>query len=138
MNETQTVNTEVKPYKYGIKKEIEKFHPEMRAAIRLKVRTACGSNEQPISRQTLHAWETYKKGDPEMIGADHFTKMAEVLGCRIEDLMPGEPEKKFDLYFHGKPVFTNKTKPECIGERSRLLGTGSYLRSNFEIKPATT
>lgn len=131
--QTETAETtlnDFKEYKYGLKREIEKLHPEVRKATREKLQNLCD-----VSRQTFSMWENLRIGDSRSISADDLALLAQSLNCRIEDLLP---VKKFTLYYYGKPIYSNKTNAECIGEKNRLLGTGSYLRSNFEIKPATT
>lgn len=46
-----------------------------------------------------------------------------------------QPEARYTLYYRGLPMLKNDTKSNCTGEKIRLIGTGSYLRAYFDIKP---
>jgi len=41
----------------------------------------------------------------------------------------------YNLYYRGKLLLSDTTRAECIGEKNRLLNTGSYLKEHFSITP---
>lgn len=70
-------------YKYGIKREIEKLHPEVRPQVREKLRVIC-----KVTRQTFSAWENYRVDETSSISSDSLALIAKHLNCRLTDLLP--------------------------------------------------
>jgi hypothetical protein len=74
---------EPKTLKYGIKSQLAKFTVESQAAIRDKIEERC-----KISRQTLSSYENAAEDDKLMIPGDYLPIIADILHCRIVDILP--------------------------------------------------
>lgn len=72
-----------KQLKYGLKAQIEKSHPDLRAGVRDKIIERC-----KINRVTLSHWENINEDDTRMIPADYIPVIADVLNCRMVDILP--------------------------------------------------
>lgn len=48
---------------------------------------------------------------------------------------PPKTEANHSLFYRGAEIYGPQTKTNCKGEQLRLLATGCYLKTYFEIKP---
>jgi len=72
-----------KKLKYGIKEQIEKIHPDLRGAKRKEIMARL-----KITYVTLSEYENIDEDEARMIPADYFPVLADLLNCRMVDLLP--------------------------------------------------